>query len=333
MAAVASVFVSDGSTAAGGAKAAGGDEKSTNAVQWSLLRLPDIAAGAYITSCSNGDGVVLSTTVRGRRFALKAEVLVHSAAPPDSALARERKVREHLGRNSNIASMFWYTELSLPAAEVLTAAAAASSADTTAEEAAAFARGLISALPADHSLRRRVADAASAGATLTLRLGVFEYGGKTMAGMSREGAVWDAATIANILAGIAAALHHCQSVGVVHRDVQPENILCMPDGRWVLNDFGSAALADPAELTVPVSRSNVPAPGSPAFTAPEVHEGIQAAIDGRATAIKYAKADVWSLGAVLFVLAHGSHPWPGATASARDRRRGTTQRLFAPQTL
>ena len=74
-----------------------------------------------------------------------------------------------------------------------------------------------------------------------------------------------------------AAIH---AAGIVHRDVTPNNILRMNDGRLVLSDFGLALLD--GETTGFMA-------GTPKYVAPEVLAGARA--DQR--------SDVWQLGLVL----------------------------------
>jgi serine/threonine-protein kinase len=98
-----------------------------------------------------------------------------------------------------------------------------------------------------------------------------------------------------------AAFH---AAGVIHRDIKPDNILRMADGRLVVSDFGLAT--DPggnATSTLMV--------GTPAYMAPEVAFGHSSS----------ARSDVWSLGVVLHEVLFGGRPrweWvPGEAGSAR----------------
>merc|ERR1719469_1449026 len=74
---------------------------------------------------------------------------------------------------------------------------------------------------------------------------------------------------AQIMRGILRALSHVHDLGLVHRDVKPENIMIAegPDGcRPLLGDFGIAAgLADDLAMSARC--------GSPGYVAPEVLEG------------------------------------------------------------
>jgi hypothetical protein len=97
-------------------------------------------------------------------------------------------------------------------------------------------------------------------------------------------------------AGLAAA--HAQ--GLVHRDVKPANIL-LENGveRVKLTDFGLARAADDAS----VSQSGVVA-GTPEYMAPEQTRGE--ALDHR--------ADLFSLGSVLYAMATGRPPFQAESA-------------------
>ena len=100
--------------------------------------------------------------------------------------------------------------------------------------------------------------------------------------------------IADRILDILAAAH---AAGVLHRDVKPENVMLTRDGVVRLLDFGIASLPDAArssgrerpDLTV----------GTPAFMAPEQLRGAGDDVD--------ARADLWALGATMFLLLAGRH--------------------------
>ena len=83
---------------------------------------------------------------------------------------------------------------------------------------------------------------------------------------------------------LSGALHAAHSVGTLHRDVKPANILLTDYGEPQLTDFGIARIAGGFETATGVIT------GSPAFTAPEVLEGATPAV----------ASDIYSLGATLF---------------------------------
>ena len=96
---------------------------------------------------------------------------------------------------------------------------------------------------------------------------------------------------------IALALDHAHREGVVHRDIKPENILRRADGSHALAAFGIARTADAA---APMTRVGVTL-GTPHYMSPEQLQGKP--LDGR--------ADLYSLGVVLYQLLTGALPYQG----------------------
>ena len=112
---------------------------------------------------------------------------------------------------------------------------------------------------------------------------------------------------------------HCHARGVYHGDVKPENVLLTRDGLARLSDFGSAAMA---RVSTPVSCSlSYSAPevlvavgGRPQLTivtSPITHPG--AVVSPASRAVDHEKADVWSLGIMLYVLYVGLPPFEEAS--------------------
>jgi serine/threonine-protein kinase len=107
---------------------------------------------------------------------------------------------------------------------------------------------------------------------------------------------------------VARAVHYAHQRGVLHRDIKPHNILLDAEGQPHLTDFGLAKLLD-QDSGLTVSAAVI---GSPGFMAPE-----QAA--GKARQVTTA-ADVYGLGAVLYVLLTGKPAFQADTPLEMVRR-------------
>ncbi|MCZ6916768.1 MAG: protein kinase [Gemmatimonadetes bacterium] len=104
---------------------------------------------------------------------------------------------------------------------------------------------------------------------------------------------------------IASALDFAHGAGVVHRDVKPDNILLeFSTGRSLLMDFGIAKAFQDADAEITGSGAVV---GTPHYLAPEQAAG-EKDIDGR--------ADVYSLGVVVYEMLAGRPPYTGGTPQA-----------------
>ncbi len=141
----------------------------------------------------------------------------------------------------------------------------------------------------------------------------FEYqGGVTLDGWAaaRGGlAAVPLATRLELIAKTAEAVAAAHSVGVLHKDIKPSNILVMEGGegapRVQVTDFGIGALTEPAQvqalgitvmgLTQEVGSGTPSTAGTPLYLAPEVLEGKPATI----------QADVYALGVLLYQLLVG----------------------------
>ncbi len=94
--------------------------------------------------------------------------------------------------------------------------------------------------------------------------------GRPLDEIVREDGPLDLAALTRIAHGVATALAAVHSVGVIHRDLKPGNVLIL-DGEPVLIDFGIAQAVDATRLTQTGMFI-----GTPGYLAPEIIEGQEA---------------------------------------------------------
>ena len=111
---------------------------------------------------------------------------------------------------------------------------------------------------------------------------------------------YDPVKACELVRRLAEAVGFANSRNVVHRDLKPTNILLAEDDTPKISDFGIARLQD-EELA-----SNAEIIGTPHYMAPEQARGET--VDGR--------ADVYSLGVILFEMVTGQTPFIGDTIAA-----------------
>jgi eukaryotic-like serine/threonine-protein kinase len=122
--------------------------------------------------------------------------------------------------------------------------------------------------------------------------------GQSLEEYLEDGGQLETREVLSIAIQLAGALKYAHERGVVHRDVKPSNIYFDPQSGLVkLVDFGIAAITD-AERSSAV-RAGDKIVGTPRYMAPEQIQGHE--LDGR--------ADLYSLGVVLYRLLAGSAPF------------------------
>ena len=131
----------------------------------------------------------------------------------------------------------------------------------------------------------------------------FAPGGSVSKRMERGGvfSILDATCIAaDACKGLAAA----HAVGMVHRDVKPDNLLFAADGTVKVSDFGLAKSAIGGDTQLTQEGQVV---GSPYFMSPEQCE---------ARALDY-RSDIYSLGATYYTLLTGANPYESEGSTVR----------------
>ncbi len=116
----------------------------------------------------------------------------------------------------------------------------------------------------------------------------------------------DTATALQIVEQAARALHAAHSVGVVHRDIKPGNLMLTSTGHVVVLDFGIARELEDAS---PQLTRTGDVFGTPAYMAPEQIEGKAAD----------ARIDIWALGVTLFEVLTMQQPFREPTREALYR--------------
>jgi serine/threonine protein kinase/alpha-tubulin suppressor-like RCC1 family protein len=121
--------------------------------------------------------------------------------------------------------------------------------------------------------------------------------GRTLKQLIRDSGRLNPEHAERVVRDIANGLNAAHSLGIVHRDVKPENIFIDDTGRALLADFGLArSMTNETQLTM----SGV-AIGTPAYMPPEQIDG--GVID--------ARGDIYSLGLVGWEALSGQRPWEG----------------------
>jgi predicted Ser/Thr protein kinase len=119
----------------------------------------------------------------------------------------------------------------------------------------------------------------------------------------------------SIVPPVCAALQCAHDHGIVHRDIKPENLLIDKSGTVKIADFGIAKMVErtsefvPADVDDPTLESRATMPfGTPDYAAPEQHDGTTAT-DHR--------ADIYSLGVVLYEMLTGERPQQNVVPPSR----------------
>ena len=111
--------------------------------------------------------------------------------------------------------------------------------------------------------------------------------------------------VEQVLREVLDALAYAHSLGIVHRDIKPDNVL-LAGGHAVLTDFGIARALAQATADHRLTTTGM-ALGTPAYMAPE-QIAAEPTVDHR--------ADLYAVGAMAFQLLTGTPPFSAATTQA-----------------
>ena len=106
-----------------------------------------------------------------------------------------------------------------------------------------------------------------------------------------------------IMRQIAGVLQAAMDIGLLHRDIKPQNIMLDADGNAKLLDFGLSKDCDSVFSILSTTGQFI---GTPPYMSPEQHSG-EAVIDHR--------SDLYSLGCTAYQMLTGVTPFPGPAVS------------------
>ena len=126
---------------------------------------------------------------------------------------------------------------------------------------------------------------------------VMEYvEGKTLKQLIKKRGALTLPEVQDIMLQLTSAISHAHESYIIHRDIKPQNVLILEDGRVKIMDFGIAAQLNSGELTQTNSVM-----GTVYYLPPEQANGNAAT----------AKSDIYSLGILMYELVVGKVPFKG----------------------
>ena len=117
--------------------------------------------------------------------------------------------------------------------------------------------------------------------------------------LSNSGKRMELAEVTSIMASVGDAVAYAHEKGMIHRDLKPANVMIRPNGESILMDFGVAKMLGGAQHTATGAVI-----GTAVYMAPEQVRGE----------IPDERADIYSLGVMLFEIATGKRPYDGDSA-------------------
>ena len=129
---------------------------------------------------------------------------------------------------------------------------------------------------------------------------VMEYiNGKTLKSLIKKRGILTLEEVIDIMLQLTSAVSCAHDSYIIHRDIKPQNVMILEDGRVKITDFGIAMALNNNELTQTNSVM-----GSVHYLPPEQANGSGSTI----------KSDIYSLGILMFELLTGKLPFKGENA-------------------
>ena len=129
---------------------------------------------------------------------------------------------------------------------------------------------------------------------------VMEYiDGRTLKSLVKKRGSLTLPEVIDIMLQLTSAIACAHESYIIHRDIKPQNVMILDDGRVKITDFGIAIASNAADLTQTNSVM-----GSVHYLPPEQANGEGATV----------KSDVYSLGILMYELLTGSVPFKGDNA-------------------
>ncbi len=124
--------------------------------------------------------------------------------------------------------------------------------------------------------------------------------------LNREGAL-PPSRVLGILRQVAAVFETARQIGLIHRDIKPDNLMLNEAGQVKVLDFGLVKDEETVSMVSEVISMTGKIMGTPAYMSPEQCQGAKT-VDHR--------SDLYSIGVTAYHMAAGKMPFEGPTPSA-----------------
>ncbi|NOZ24118.1 MAG: protein kinase [Planctomycetes bacterium] len=136
--------------------------------------------------------------------------------------------------------------------------------------------------------------------------------GNSVGDMLKEQSPMDVTIAANYIAQALKGLARAHSLGIIHRDIKPDNLMVSENGEVKIADFGLARMNTSQEVSLTMSGAVM---GTPHYMSPQQAEGKEL----------NQQADIYSLGATFYHMVTGVTPFTGDSAMSILYKAGTAK--------